>query len=273
MGERATSALAEDKELPLQPLRIAQGTTQVFTFKLDLSPAELAEQVRTLNEEELDRAARYRFERDRNRFLAARGILRDILASCLGIHARAVDFIVGPRGKPSLSGNCDAVGLQFNLSHCGGLALLGVTRDGPIGVDLEQVRHIPEATDLVRRFFSIREQAEYESLKEEDKLTAFFNLWTRKEAWLKATGDGISELLHRVEVSFAPGAVPALLALPAHLEAKGEWYLQALQPAPGFIGALALPSLTGSVFHQSWPVRLQQANDPLLCQALSNFSR
>ena len=120
------------------------------------------------------------------------------------------------------------------------LALLAVTRTGPVGIDLERIRTIKDADDLVGRFFSPRENDAFQKLPPEQKPTAFFNLWTRKEAWLKATGEGIAHSLARLEVSFLPGEPAQLFSIQGSAEKAAAWSLHHLVPAKGFAGALAI---------------------------------
>lgn len=219
----------------------SRGTAHVFAFELQTDAERMEALYQTLSRMEVERANRFHFARDRNRFITGHGVLRQILAGYLGVNPAAVEFETGHRGKPSLSKRCNWLGLHFNLAHSRELGLMAVTLDGPLGVDVEEVRDIPEAAELVARFFSAREQLEFQRLSADAKPLAFFNLWTRKEAWLKATGEGISELLHLVEVSFLPGAPVELMKVPARFSGMGQWRLEALEPCGGFVGALALP--------------------------------
>lgn len=130
--------------------------------------------------------------------------------------------------------------LHFNLSHSAEIAVLGVTRVGEIGVDVEFIRPVDRMDELVARFFSIRETESFKPVPIADKPGAFFNLWTRKEAWLKATGEGITGSLAEVEVSFLPGELARLIALGKDNEEARHWTLHAFKPAPGYVGALAV---------------------------------
>ncbi len=219
---------------PMGPaeVRLTPDEVHVWALRLDCSPTELEELRATLSPAELDRAARFRFERHRHRFVAARGLLRSCLGSYLNMEAREVGFVYGARGKPGL-GKSE---LEFNLAHSEELALLAVSGSGPVGVDVEWLRLPDDADELVARFFSARESALFTSLPDEEKANAFFNLWTRKEALLKATGEGIGYALNRVEVSFLPGD-PAKLLSSAE---AASWKLTHLNPAEGFVGALAV---------------------------------
>ena len=212
----------------------------MWAASLEAGPAALAELAATLSPAELERAARFHFEGHRNRFVAGRGLLRTLLGRCLEADPRDLDFAYGPNGKPSLAGAFGDSGLHFNLAHSEDLALVAITRAARVGVDVERVRSLPDAAELVVRFFSKRESEVFRKLPAERQPAAFFNLWTRKEAWLKATGEGIGHLLSQVEVSFLPGDPARLLSLPKHPAGEMSWSLQDLVPKAGFVAAMAL---------------------------------
>jgi 4'-phosphopantetheinyl transferase len=215
------------------------GHAHVYAIQLDIHRLELDPFLGVLDRAELERAERFHFERDRRRYIAGRGMLRTILGRYLGIPARRVAFTYGAAGKPALAPELAGSGLYFNLAHSEDLALMALTRDAAIGVDVEQIRVLEDFDELVARFFSAREHAAFDRLKPEEKPSAFFNLWTRKEAWLKATGEGIAHSLNRVEVTFLPGEPAGLLSLPADRNEASEWELHDLMPASGFAAALA----------------------------------
>jgi 4'-phosphopantetheinyl transferase len=189
---------------------------------------------------ELDRAARFHFDLHRRRFIVGRGSLRVILGRYLQAESRTLEFSYGPHGKPALAGAFAASGLYFNLAHSEDLALLAVTRLGPVGVDLEKVGPLDDMDELVARFFSPRENSRFAQLSKEQKPSAFFNLWTRKEALLKATGEGIGQSLNQVEVSFLPGEPAKLLTLPDHFSQGTRWSLHNLHLDDHFAGALVV---------------------------------
>lgn len=220
---------------PLPPADWVLGETevQVWSAWLRATPASLAAMAETLSEDEKERAARFHFERDRHCYICGRAWLRMIVGRCLNLAPAEVRFQYNPNGKPLLRG------LHFNLSHCEDLALIAVSRAGRVGVDVERVRVLEDAGELVAQFFSARERVAFDSLPSEKQPQAFFNLWTRKEAWLKATGDGIGHLLNEVEVSFVPGEPARLVRLPQGQPAGNHWGLCELQPTLGFAAALA----------------------------------
>jgi 4'-phosphopantetheinyl transferase len=200
--------------------------TRLETFRSILSPSEKA------------RADRFHFRRDRERFVAGRAQLRILLARYLRMEPAAVDFVFGPHGKPELAKRPAETDLRFNLAHSEGLAIAAVS-GVECGIDIERVRPLSDFDELVARFFSPRESSSFQAAAPEDKASAFFNLWTRKEAWLKAIGEGIGYALDKVEVSFLPGEPPRLLALPNAAGPAARWSLTALEPAAGFVAAVA----------------------------------
>jgi 4'-phosphopantetheinyl transferase len=220
--------------------RLESREVHIWAAALDVVPAELEPLTATLSATERERAARFHFERHRNRFIAGRGWLRATLGHYLRTDPGALDFTYGANGKPALGGAFARASWHFNLAHSGPMALLAITRLGEVGVDIEEVRPLPDAEELVARFFSARETALFRELPEDQKPAAFFNLWTRKEAWLKATGEGIAQSLHLVEVSFLPGEPARLLGVPEAFATGPVWNLCELAPAYGFAAALAL---------------------------------
>ncbi len=216
------------------------GTTSVHVWvaNLDVPRAIRQSSAETLSRSERERAARFHFEQDRSRYIVGRGLLRTVLGQYLGISPGEVPLVYGPNGKPLLGSAGERASLYFNLAHAQNLALLAVTITAEVGVDVEFVRPLRDAGELVRRFFSARENAAFEMVDTSLKPAAFFNLWTRKEAWLKATGKGIGHLLNQVEVSFLPREPAKLLSLPG--DSPSRWSLANLAPAPAFAAALAV---------------------------------
>lgn len=194
----------------------------VFWTDLDVATRALPHWQALLDSHETARAARFRFERDRNRYIASHGILRALLGRYLDRAPAALRFDIGSHGKPAL-GNSD---LRFNLSHSHHLALFAISRDLTVGCDIEfhDARFLAES--IPEHFFSPPEVAEFRALPASDRLAAFFAGWTRKEAYIKARGLGLSLPLDSFDVSLAPGAQPAL-----HRGCDG-WSARAFEPAP-----------------------------------------
>lgn len=164
----------------------------------------------------------------------------------------ALRFDYSSNGKPALAGEFVGAGVHFNLAHSEDLALVAVTRIGMVGVDVERVRVTKDADELVSRFFSPRESELFRKVPTEEKPAAFFNLWTRKEALLKATGEGITRSLSLVEVSFLPGEAARLQAVAGDTAKTKEWTLRELSPAPEFAGAVAIQAENVSVLCGRW---------------------
>ena len=182
-----------------------------------------------LDAEERARADRFVFARHRERFVRAHGMLRLVLAPYVDRPPSALSFIAGPYGKPQLA---DARGLSFSLSHSGDGVAIAVAQDVAVGIDIEERRRIEDRDALVARFFSAEEAAAYGRAAPAEREDAFFRLWTRKEAFVKGIGLGLSRRFN----SFTVG-----LSLPVQLDAPDEdgWSLRHLEPGGGFVGALA----------------------------------
>jgi len=225
----------------------------VWAASLRRSTVELSDLAATLSPEEDNRAERYQFEQHRNRFIAGRGLLRTILGMHLNRNPRELEFAYGPNEKPRLAHQDDDGPLHFNLAHSEDLVLIAVTRTGEVGIDVERIRPVSEAGNIVERYFSPRESGVYRALPEGEKPFAFFNLWTRKEAWLKATGVGIGQLLSEVEVSFLPGNPARLISLRGCTRSAAAWRLWDVAPASGYVGAVASPMGEAQLRCWHWP--------------------
>jgi 4'-phosphopantetheinyl transferase len=185
-----------------------------------------------LDDAERRRAARFHHDRDRRLFLLSHGALRHILAAHAGIPPAAVVYTVSDRGKPGLSGQ----GPAFNLSHAGECVLVAVSAAGPVGVDVEPVRALPDAAGLVARFFAAEEREAYLRCPEADRTEAFHLVWTRKEAYVKALGGGLSIPFDAFAVSLDR---PARLLRPFRDAPTPGPRLSDIPVPPGYAGALA----------------------------------
>jgi len=237
-GTGAGQASAVPAVAPIPPLSAFE--VRVGWLRLDLPAGFLGELTATLSEEERHRAARFIAEPHRHRFIAARGQLRAALGRCLGTSAAEIELAYSATGKPTLAGTFATVGLHFNLSHSEDTAVFAVTLAGPVGIDVERIRRLRDFDLLVTRFFSSREQAAFLALPEGEKPGAFFHLWTRKEAWLKATGAGLAGGLDQVEVTFLPGEPARFLSLPGVGHHPAGWSLHDLAAPAGFAAAVAV---------------------------------
>jgi 4'-phosphopantetheinyl transferase len=218
-------------------LALSPEDVHIWRAELDQSEECLAQLAATLSADEKTRAERFHFDVHRQHFIVARGILRNILGRYLGKEAGELEFCYRDRGKPTLANSNSSV--CFNLSHSEGLALYAIACGREIGIDLEFIRPLSDTEQLAKRFFSPREYAVIESLPPEQKQQAFFHLWTCKEAYLKATGEGIAGL-RQVEVSLTPETPPQLLSLPGNQPLYPNWSLKQLTSASNYASAIVV---------------------------------
>jgi 4'-phosphopantetheinyl transferase len=221
-------------------LTLSNAEVHVWRAVLDPPALWIERLQRTLSADEVQRAARFHFARDRRRFIVARGALRDILGRYLGVPPSALEFRYSVYGKPDLAGVADGQRLCFNLSHSYEMALFAITCDRDVGVDIEHLDRAIACEEVAERFFSARERATLRALPADVQHRAFFNCWTRKEAYIKAHGEGLSLPLDQFDVSLAPGEPVALLATHGDPQETLRWSLQALTPGPGYVAALAV---------------------------------
>jgi 4'-phosphopantetheinyl transferase len=191
-----------------------------------------------LSVEERARASRFRHSVDRARFAAARGALRAILGRCLGVEPGCLRFSYGRFGKPVLGGPLGANSVEFNLSHSDDLALVAASVGRRLGIDLERIDASRSGQVIAERFFSPREIAALRALPRERQTDAFFACWTRKEAYLKARGDGLSYPLDRFSVSVSPEEPASLLDCGD--DETQRWVLQDIRPGASWAAALAV---------------------------------
>lgn len=237
-----------DGDRDLEPGRAMPelGPGEIHLWEIDLvaAPDEIARLGSLLDAEERGRAERYHFDRHRRRYIVSQGMLRVLLARYRGLRPAALAFDQGPKGKPSLVG---APALHFNVSHSDERSVVAVARDGPLGVDIERLRPLADADDIARRFFSEREAAAYASLPEPLRPRAFFDCWTRKEAFIKALGEGLFLALDRFDVSVLPDDPVRLLAIDDDEAKAGQWSLVDFRIGEEFAGALAAPWVPRSI--------------------------
>lgn len=230
--------------LPPADLSLPEDEVHVWRAALDVAPGEVAQLVRTLSTDERQRAERLYAERDRQRYIVGRARLRGILARYLGGEPARLAFEYAPGGKPALAEASTHLlrghGISFNLAHSHALALYAVSHGRAVGVDIEYVRAFPDASQIAERYFAPGERAQLRALAPDHQLAGFFACWTRKEAFIKATGEGLARPLDNFEVSLAPGEPAALLRVGGEPETAGRWTLVALTPAPGYAAALAV---------------------------------
>ena len=219
-------------EAPQSP-SLEAGTVHVWRISLDQQDETLERLRRTLEPEELDRAGRFHFEKHRRHFVVARGFLRSVVARYLETQPESLRFAYGEYGKPALA--AEHV-LRFNLSHSHEVALLAVALDAELGVDVEHIRADFASEDIARRFFSRAEVEVFNALPREEQVAAFFRCWTRKEAYIKAIGKGLSQALDEFDVTLGPGASAELLR--AADDDASRWVLRDVDVGEGYAAAL-----------------------------------
>jgi 4'-phosphopantetheinyl transferase len=225
---------------PPATLELGRNEVHVWCATLDQAPSRVARLFHTLATDEKERAEGFCFQKDREHFIVARALLRAILGRYLEINPDQLRFYYSSTGKPALPSEYGGDALRFNLSHSHGVALYAFTRGREVGIDIERVR--PDMADgqIAERFFSAREVAMLRALPVNKQTQAFFNCWTRKEAYIKALGQGLSLPLNQFDVSLAPGEPARLLGTRWHPQEASRWCLQELTPAPGYTAAMAV---------------------------------
>jgi 4'-phosphopantetheinyl transferase len=220
-----------------QASELSENEVHVWSARLVRPNLDYAACLEALAPEERKRAGQFRFERDRREYIVRHWLLRVILASYLRMEPAQLALGFEERGKPRLGAAPGAPPLHFNLSRSGNLSLVAVSRCSPVGVDVEKIRLVPEMGETAANFFSAAENARLAAAGPEQKLEVFFSVWTRKEAYLKATGEGIAGELGKLDCSESPAG----------------WSLCSLSPAADFAGALAARAGTAPPLCRQWP--------------------
>jgi 4'-phosphopantetheinyl transferase len=206
---------------------------------LDLPGAEVAALGEHLDDDERRRAARFHFERDRVRFAGGRAMLRVFLADRLGLPPRQIRFVYGRHGKPALAPEQASSGVRFNVSHSHGMGLFVFARRRAIGADIERIRPLRHGDAVARRFFARDEVEALSALSGAEWERAFFRCWTRKEAFIKALGDGLSYPLRGFTVSVREGDPARLLRVELDPAATARYWLSAIPAGQGYEAAIA----------------------------------
>lgn len=232
LGSRVTETPALGRnEIHIWHQNLVRGLTEVEALGSLLSP------------DEIDRAQRFRFEANRNEFMVSRGTLRALLGHYVSVPPKELCFEYSEYGRPRLATGSSAQDLDFNLSHGGGYALLGFAREHKIGLDIEKIRWDFGTSEIAERFFSEAERSALRDLPSEQRHEAFFRCWTRKEAFIKALGEGLSHPLDQFDVSVAPGVPAELLATRPDAQEALRWRIWDLQAPTGYAAALVAESI------------------------------
>lgn len=205
---------------------LESGEIHVWRAFLSVDQSLLQHLESTLAEDEKARAARFIFDRDRDHFIAARGILRHLLSRYVECPAGTIKFAYGPQGKPALADPGSKSSVRFNLSHSHGLAVIAVGAGREVGIDVELLRPEFAGEDIAKRYFSAREVRELAQLPVGSRTEAFFRCWTRKEAYIKARGEGLHVPLDSFSVSLSPDRFPELLSAD-----ESRWKIESLVPS------------------------------------------
>jgi len=221
------------------PTYFQENDVHVWRASLSCSPVELIEYEALLSQDELERARRFRFDVHRNRFVLRRGVLRLLLSRYLQIAATDIELEYMPHGKPVLARHHGST-LRFNMSHSRDVALFVLCDRREVGIDVEYIQLDFFDHAIPERFFAPGEAAMLRARTLAQQPEAFFELWTRKEAYVKACGLGLSLALDSFEVPLCDGEPVRLLRPAPKAHAPGCWTMHALQPAPAYAAALVV---------------------------------
>jgi 4'-phosphopantetheinyl transferase len=233
---------------------LSPDQVHVWRVPLDQDSDRISESSEILSADERDRAARFHFAKDRNQFIEARAALRLLLSRYLELSPRELTFSFGSHGKPALAEELSTNGLHFNLSRRHGLALIAFTCDREIGVDVELIRADLSLFEVVEVSFSENELATWRTLPTSLQVQGFYNCWTRKEAYIKARGEGLSFPLKQFDVSLAPGEPARLIEVRGDASEAARWTLHDLPVNEGYVGALAIEGDGVKVICTDWPI-------------------
>ena len=233
---------------PPANLALSDNEVHVWRVSLDLTASQIQSLQHTLAAGEMSWAERFYFHKDRRRFIVTRALLRAILSRYLDVEPGQLRFCYSPSGKPALVAMPDRKTLSFNLSHSHELALVGVAFNREIGIDLELIRTDFPCEQIARQLFSPQENAVLHALPIKMKHEAFFNCWTRKEAYVKARGEGLALPLQQFDVS--------LSSIRGDPQEAYRWSLRELIPAPGYVAALVVEGHNWRLACWQWPESL-----------------
>jgi 4'-phosphopantetheinyl transferase len=224
----------------------------LWTVSLTVDSEQYDRLSQSLSTDEIARADRFKFERDRRRFVVGRGALRRILASYLERDPKSIHFVYGPHGKPMLADAATSGGLEFNASGSDELAVCAVTAGRPVGVDIELCRPIADG-DLPDQCLTPAERTALSALEPARRLAGFYRLWTLKEAFLKATGDGLSRPMSSVEFDMTPDGPIRLVGAPKLVSEQNCWDFLEFAPGPQYLGAVVVSSRGCTLNYRTWP--------------------
>jgi 4'-phosphopantetheinyl transferase len=240
---------------PSQPL--TGSDLHIWCASLNGSQEDLPCYLSLLSPDEKVRAKRFYFEKDRNRFITGRGLLRILLGSYLGLEPSAIQFTYGIHGKPALTSRFNGKVLEFNLSHSKGKAVYVFNWDQPVGIDIEYGHPLKNMDDFALQFFTPNECKFIHSLSKDRKQESFLKIWTCKEAFLKANGSGLTTPINQVEVSLTTEGTATLTSIGGDREQAARWRLKLFTPIAGYQASLAIEGHHGKII-------LQQLNNHVM---------
>lgn len=240
-------------------VNLAGNEVHVWRAGLDVPDWQIQQFEKFLSNDEETKASRFRFSRDRRHYIAGRGLLRTILGGYTHMAPQALQFVYKTHGKPELAGGDATAPLRFNLSHSHGMVLIGVTRRHQIGIDLELVSHEINPLEICERFFSIQERKEMKALPADILHEGFFACWTRKEAYLKGKGLGLSAPLQEFAVSLHPRKPAQLLHDNTDPDAVNRWFFHPLETPLNYAAALVVEGHGCSVRQMVWEPSLDRS--------------
>ena len=228
---------------------VSEEVVHVWRADLEVDESSQRSFLKLLAPDEESRAGKFRFAKDRRNFIAARGMLRVLLGKYLETNPAEISFEYSRFGKPGIA-NSNA--LRFNITHSQNIALFAFTKKFTIGIDVEFVNPDIEVKDIAKKFFSTNEIMNLLALPVKQQALGFFNCWTRKEAFIKAVGEGLSFPLDKFEVSLEPGKPAKLLATHWEPAAVSKWSMYSMSPEPNFVGSLVIEGLVEEVAFWNW---------------------
>jgi len=229
---------AAGSPLPVSLLGLLDEEIQLWMACVPANDEGLAKLSHCLIPDERARAGRFSHHDARREFVFARIFLRKLLGECLQVNPATLEFEIQAQGKPCLRASGANRELRFNLSHSGERVVIALARGREVGVDIEWIHGLEDWQGISDRIFSPRELAELHALPRSQQRQACFNGWTRKEAWLKATGEGLTDALPAIEVTLAPDRPPEWLGLPGGRDAMQRWSVRDIALPEGFAGAV-----------------------------------
>jgi 4'-phosphopantetheinyl transferase len=245
---------------PSPVMHLSKSDVHVWRLSLNAAPSRIRQLIKILSSDEREKAGRFHFDKHRRRYVVTHAMLRIILGRFyLDIEPHKLEFRYGEHGKPYISDHFQGRKLCFNIANSHELALYALTRNDEIGIDVEFQRELTGADDIAARYFSSAEIAAIQSLPGETKQKGFYNCWTRKEAFIKAIGKGLSFPLDKFEVSLVPGESARIISIEGDAVKAKQWTLESLDPGQGYIAALAVQKL--GLNHSFW--QLPESGDDI----------